>query len=301
MVNKYLICRPEGGINDILCQVYKCLCYCQKYDRILIIDTESSDSFADEFGYYFNLRHSNVISKNTKNISNNILTSGLEFFPYVSLKTLINTKPVHNPQDNYNICGVPLTFDFNVEYKEPILIHHQCGGGDASQNMLALLSITKPLCNLLNKRVNSLPFFFTGYHCRNTDMQSNTAAALHDIKNMGMLPIFISSDSFQFMQEVKKIFGINIFSFSSIPNFSGRPIHHETVTHEAKRLINTDSILDLFTLGLARNVISSNLNSGYGRLAVELSKTISVSNLEIISPRLSVLLLLKSFTLYSYE
>ena len=36
---KYLLCRPCGGLNDILCQIGGCYNYCAKYNRILLIDT----------------------------------------------------------------------------------------------------------------------------------------------------------------------------------------------------------------------------------------------------------------------
>lgn len=278
-MNKYLICRPEGGVNDIFCQIHKCLEYSKKNNRILVIDTESSDSFADEFGYYFKMHYDKVITKNTRNYANLIIKSGLETFPKLSAEALILSKPVYDPQANYSISGVPLTFDFSISYPEPILIHHQCGGGDDSKGLLPLLSISKPLCILLEHRVMALPFCFTGYHCRNTDMQSDIALAYEDIKNIHG-PVFLASDSFEFIQKAKKYLTAKLFTFSQIPDFSGRPIHHEAVSPDAKRLINTDSILDLFILGLAQRVICSNLNSGYGNLAKNLSNTLSLRNFE---------------------
>jgi hypothetical protein len=79
-----------------------------------------------------------------------------------------------------------------------------------------------------------------------------------------------------------------------MPDFSGRPLHHEPVSFTLKREINIDSILDLFTLAIARKVMSSNINSGFGRLARNLTNTISITSFEKISFRLAIFLSLKN-------
>jgi hypothetical protein len=52
-VNKYLLCRPTGGINDIFCQIEMCWDYAEKYNRNLIIDTTNHLSLMANFSDFF--------------------------------------------------------------------------------------------------------------------------------------------------------------------------------------------------------------------------------------------------------
>ena len=58
---KYLLCRPEGGFNDMLCQIYKCYQYCKKHNRCLLLDTKHT-SFGLSFHKYFTfINNDNII------------------------------------------------------------------------------------------------------------------------------------------------------------------------------------------------------------------------------------------------
>ena len=51
---KYVLCRPRGGLNDMLCEIEKCRMYAQQHGRKLLIDTAFS-GFKDHFWRYFEL------------------------------------------------------------------------------------------------------------------------------------------------------------------------------------------------------------------------------------------------------
>ena len=49
---RYLLCRPRGGFNDTLSQIFLCMQYAKKTNRKLIIDTTRS-GLHDNFSSYF--------------------------------------------------------------------------------------------------------------------------------------------------------------------------------------------------------------------------------------------------------
>ena len=60
---RLLLCRPQGGLNDMLCQIEICCAYGEAYDRTTIIDTDYRHSpfFRDTFANYFDSLQPRVI------------------------------------------------------------------------------------------------------------------------------------------------------------------------------------------------------------------------------------------------
>lgn len=295
---KYLICRPEGGINDILCQIQKCYVYCQKYNRHLVIDAKHSSSFNDDFSKFFKTLANNVILSGTDQLSIDLLSQCASIFPNFQKSDILSSRPEYNPEQNYNINGIPLTFDFTHDYEEDILLHHQCGGGLESKDFFQSFQFSRYISNLLASRLRKLPINFTGFHFRGNDMPNNPDDALTALSEISA-PLFLASDSHVFINAArKKLAPKKIYSFSDIPNFSGRPIHHEMASPETKRQLNTDALLDLTTLAFSRNILFLNPHSGFSRLAEALNKIINASHFESIPVTLYFYIFLKKIAKY---
>jgi len=286
---KYVICCPEGGINDIFCQIQKCISYCEKYERKLIIDTNSSSSFSDDFGFYFKTKKNYIKNLNRNEICDIFFSNPLDAFPRLNRTEFSNCIPQHDSNLNYNINGVPLTFDFNQNYAESVLIHWQCGGGGDSKKFFSSFLLSNDLCKFLFQRINKIPLNYTGFHFRSTDMQSDPDQAFFLMEKIRG-PMFLASDSYSFIEKARLKFGKKVFSLSNIPDFSGRPIHHEHVNHDFKRQLNTDAILDMMLLSLSRKVFFANPQSGFSQLAQTLNKSIESSYFEFLSFRLKLVL-----------
>ncbi len=222
-------------------------------------------------------------------ICDEIFSKYSDVFPRLNGSEYTNCIPNHDSNLNYNTNGVPLTFDFNKNYAESVLIHWQCGGGGNSKDFFGSFFLSNELCKNLFQRINKIPLNYTGFHFRSTDMQSDPDKAFFLIKKI-QGPIFLASDSYSFIETTKLKFGQKVFSLSSIPNFSGRPIHHECVQHDFKRQLNTDAILDMMLLSLSRKVFFANPKSGFSQLARNLNQSIDSSYFESLSLRLKLLL-----------
>ena len=63
MAQRLLLCRPQGGLNDMLCQVEACCRYGERSGRSVIVDTNYAGStyFRDDLRNYFRSRHGKLI------------------------------------------------------------------------------------------------------------------------------------------------------------------------------------------------------------------------------------------------
>jgi hypothetical protein len=283
-MNRYLICRPEGGLTDIMCRLQHGFNYCKRTNRTLIIDTFNSKSFKDDFDIYFNVRHENIIISNTNDISTDLLSYSNSIFPKIDNFDVSNLKFVQN--QGFLLNNVKLDFDFHKEYEESVILYQQCGGCTLNMKFFRLFYFTKLICEMLFERIDQIPKNYTGFHFRGTDLSTDPEIAfdlLKDIKG----PVFVASDSYSFIQNAKAKLGKKIFTFSNIPDFSGKPIHYKLVDSSLKRQLNCDAILDLIMLALSDEIVSPpNSNSGFTLFANKFSQIIDISFFEIVSPKL---------------
>ncbi len=54
---RHLLCRPAGGLTDMLSQISVCMAYARHHDRCLIIDTDILDFVAEPASNHFFVSH----------------------------------------------------------------------------------------------------------------------------------------------------------------------------------------------------------------------------------------------------
>src|ERR1700756_3329644 len=59
---RILLCRPQGGLNDVLCVIEMARRYAEKYNRKLFVDTNfvNTEYIRDEFSNYFKSKDKNI-------------------------------------------------------------------------------------------------------------------------------------------------------------------------------------------------------------------------------------------------
>jgi hypothetical protein len=265
-MKKYLLCRPQGGLNDMLCQIEKCCRYAEKTGRLVIVDTnyKHSENFNAEFGLFFKSRQSKLL------ISSSDLSIDLEqidVYPE-SLKGKINSyqTAVKVPFEPFKelSSNEPITFDFTKNYKQSLVVHHQGGGGNVSIYALLRLKVTEAIKEALIKRLTHINGSFTAIHVRHTDYLSDYESTLKLLISNPPARLFVATDNQNVLNEiVDKLPNTKVFSFSTNLSKDGKPIHNQKTSNEKLNYSrNMDAILDLLTLGLASNLIICKISTG---------------------------------------
>lgn len=269
---KYLLCRPEAGLNDMLRQLSICADYCLRHGRVLVIDTQSTYVFASPFRDYFSLVVKGLaVRMDATEFLDFAEANNLSVHPPSIRLRYGSDRPVYVHETN-RIClnGVPLTFDFKREYAEDILLHHQSGGGPPSDRLLKGMRLSPWLAGLFRERWSVLPKPYVGIHIRDTDKKSSDAGVLPVIQRCPRA-VFLATDSAAAQQRARQLRSSGLF-MSAIPDYGGLPIHHQPGTHEEKRRGNTTALTDLLILALAETVHVSTTGSGYSTLALRLNR-----------------------------
>lgn len=295
---RLLLVRPCEGLNDMLCQIAKCHKYAKKFNRVVIVDS----AFRGK-DYVFN-----ALEKYFVSLSDTLI---LDFERYKPLTEKLAVKPafVSGRVNNYvgvykadgvgfveTVTGQRLTFDFSRDHQEGLLLHHACGGGDASMKCLSQMRIQPAILDEIFKRVQAIGRPYNAFHIRNTDFKT---AYLQQIKKLGDfspdVPLFVATDSRKALQDLKaNLPRHQIFSFSELPENDNQPLH-KLITDDSSHQRSVDALCDLIMLSLARKFRYSTaigevrylgfikirrtiMRSGYARLAQLLKRKPAVLN-----------------------
>lgn len=254
MDNGVVICRPQGGLNDMLCQIERCCAYAERHDRTVIVDTNhrSTAFFKDSFARYFVSRQA-MLSFDTDVLARlaeeaDVLPACLggrvnsyDGFWHGGLKTYVDG---HSDR--------VLSFDFNQAHPQKILVHHAMGGGEASLAALGRMRLHEDLVEMLLERLRAIGGEFAGVHVRNTDYKTNYEPYVDRIARAVDGPLLVASDDRQVIDCFKAAMGEGrVFSFSRLPDQTTQPLHHIFGDTDAFTR-NCDAILDLVMLALAR-------------------------------------------------
>lgn len=273
---RYVLCLPMGGLNDMCTVIDRCLEYCKKYNRSLVIDTRESVHFKDSIHKYMEINdpciYKGDILEFYSNISENTSIFPSYIKPYIHDKFNIIWKT--DGVFYHNTIG-PLNFNINTDYNEEILLYVQCGGASVIPGFF-YKSIFKPIITMtLLKRKSKLPNSYIGVHIRNSDIQTDIKKFIQDNNTiLKTSKMFLASDDSETIELFKALFKENCFTFSNIPNYrqlngprSIQRINRTPLDHEQ---YNIDTICDLLLLGLSDNFIPS--NGGFSRLSNNLFK-----------------------------
>jgi hypothetical protein len=269
---KFLLCRPRGGLNDSLYQIERCFRYAERYQRYLVIDTEYlvSTGISVNFSKIFKLAYS----------------SDRVFFQMTpELIGYLNSRSTYPPAckgrlDRYQtqlddrymfidiFSGSQLTFNFNQNYSEEVLIHDQLGGGKEGVCCLERLKLTGPFRNdVISLLQPLLGQRHIGLHVRNTDFLTNFKSFFEDVYQQSINQrILVCSDDLKVIEFAKEFFNqSNIIHLSTPPHTDDYSIptfatYHCTVEQRYQLMVSL--FADLIGLATSSQLILSPLQSG---------------------------------------
>lgn len=277
-MTKYLLVRPESGLNDMLTQIEVGCLYGQNSGRVVVVDTNHSSSkhFRDDFSHYF------------VSIDPNL---HLSVEPFVDTFDRVSVYPsfLAGRVSNYDIenseeysCWVetvfkqPIRIDFTKEYSETLLVHQLFGGNPIAINALQRMRLQPWIVDELHNRLQTLPEEYSAIHIRNTDIKTDYNSVLHKIdSHLTHSVLFVATDSREVLEAFINKFGNRIASFTTLPE-GNNALHY---LNSNPRVANTDAILDLLTLACSAQFFMAELHncnfakvSGYSTLARNLNE-----------------------------
>lgn len=262
-----VLCRPKGGLNDMLCQIEKCWAYSQAQHRHLLVDTHRS-GFLDDFWKYFLPRDNTSVSFGR--FDENDWPGSVR---PVALTGRINQySPVWRASAGVfadSPDGEPLTFDFTRRHVEAVLVHEQCGGGPLSLHALERMKLTPEVAATVSARLSMLGDY-VAIHVRNTDFKTDYAAVFEQVAaQVPVGRVVLCTDDWNCQAYARDVFGERVLMSSNIPQTNGRRLH---LNRQLDRYAtNVDAIADLCVLAMGRQLFCSRhaggAMSGYSQLA----------------------------------
>lgn len=285
MSKKYVLSRPDAGLNDILCQIEMAYQYARQTDRIVVVDTgyKYKTYFHDKFSNYFSSLDDRLV------LDPDFLQDSFDSMTVVpsTLKGRLNSYIPQWDQSYGNYIdaetGVPLLFDLTNDYEEDILVRQTCGGNDLSILALQKLVLRESIINYLHQRIDAIGRPFSAIHIRNTDYQTDYRHVVDQMVGSILLPVFVATDSLSCRQFCQTAFGRqNVIFFSDLPE-DELPIHYGS-NFRSPFERNVEAILDLMTLSLANEYYKIPIRtedgvekySGFSDLAENLMKNSGV-------------------------
>lgn len=279
-LEKYIICQPLGGINDMLCQIGHCIEYAEKFKRILLIDTMPAD-LHDHFSNYFQL------IKPTEYIQLKLDDDQIQRIHDDPMYTLGLDLRYNVRSDATNLNIRPL--DMESDSVDKYVVHRDYGGGLQSLYALKYITLLPHLADEIKSRKRSLGEY-QAVLIRNTDYQTDYKTALAKIKALNNpMPLYLFTDDYM-VQDFAKTLGftkliINENLYKS--NTQYLPIMHVSrVSSVPPAEINIQVLSDLFLSALSTYIYPTYvmgylgdkrfelqpLQSGFIRLSIALNQ-----------------------------
>jgi hypothetical protein len=278
--NRYVLCRPNGGLNDTLVQIFLCLQYAKTNRRTLIIDTARSGIYLPFHHFFEFIRpdSSVVLELNDQLLAH---LESLECHP-PELRGRIgsfNTEysgEIGSSRDT--VSGISTRLDFGLATNEPLVVHENCGGGRKSIQMLGFLCLRESVAGEINRRLMLLPESYVSIHVRNTDMHCDYELFFASIApEIAGKNVLLCSDDDKVFASASKFFGADkTINLRRVGGFDGKPLHSlgSGVDDGTKFSIVIDALTDLMAMAFSKCVYlttsTDGHQSGFGRLGENL-------------------------------
>lgn len=289
---RYVLCRPQGGLNDTLCQIEICRAYAARYGRILIVDGRRSGVLG-EFGNYFRMAGDGHIFDMTDKAVPDI--DSLDCYPPEVQGRVSTLRSKRNLAPGWRCAvdldtEVALRFSLDRDHPQTLLLHQQGGGGTNSFDLINRLTLVPWLAQQARDKIAQLPVGYSALHVRNTDYRTDIGMVLRTIRGrVAGQDLLVCSDDPAVLPALRSgLPDTRIHQITTLVYDGGRPQHKTagvadgTVRHH----VATGSIVDLCAMAAASTLYVSVLQSregnesadftginrlsGYSKLAVHL-------------------------------
>jgi hypothetical protein len=263
---KYLLCRPLGGLNDVLCQVEFARRIAKRTKRKLVVQSETGSPglkhrFGQQFSELFDFLDKKSISDFSKFKS--ILMQVSHVYPevYVSLATWLNK----SLEDRTGGEQVQSRLERTPPRNPDVVVHEGFGGGMASFQLLEHLNISSAVLDSAFELKRELPTVCAAIHFRNTDYQSSYAVLKKAIERVeSRSAILIATDDDYVVARLRDEYPSREFISAGSIVAQASPKSPVEAAIQEMILLASCSELELIPLDLKGSSVPS--FSGFGRL-----------------------------------
>lgn len=284
-----VLCRPLGGLNDVLNQIAKCWRYSVTHRRALVIDF-SVNPFAAALFSLLEPRDPSVIWVGTLATSELKSLDSMTIFPPQLFGRVSTYQARRKPGSHRSLrfdrqTLAPLTIDYAQTRPEAVVLHHSEGGGDQGRFALRLFSFTDAFSSEIRDTLSLMPENYASAHVRATDYRIDYHRLFRRVLfESRRKPVFVATDNFEVVSEVADRFNAGrVFFLAKDSVYSGRPLHRvieeedaELALREAKRVWLELAIVRascaLFFSSVGRSKRGNIKFSGFTRLLIEIAK-----------------------------
>jgi len=275
---KYLLCRPRGGLNDVLCQIVRCINYSKREKRYLLIDL-SREPFLRHFTEMVTRRDGVKFVSFLHEYEDLKMFDEMDVYPTHLKHKVSSYDSVFTEKDNYvdKESQLPLSFDFLTSYPHELLVHETCGGGEGSIYFFTYFSLTRALQEEIKIRSQLLGSYLA-VHIRHTDYKTKYKEFIKEIYNeLQGKSVLLCTDSIEVDRYIKSNYaGINWINADTLLDAENAPLHIKALEKKSNKDILTSTIIDLFLMAYSEKVVftktANGVRSGFSMLATNLNK-----------------------------
>ena len=255
---RLLLCRPEGGLNDVLCQIERCWDYAERFNRNLVIDLSKRGLMSAVFDCLeLKGKSSGVVLGMPDSLATQL--SGLTVRPS-GIQGRINEYTKEWRGSKWVDAGTQqaITFDFDVDLPEELLVHEQAGGGTASQKSILRFTVKSEQADAIRGQLPELPEEYDAIHIRSTDYKTHFSPLLRRLARKNTrLPLLVCSDNNAVFEEARSLSSRRrIITFPNHPITNGLPLHRDSAKHDNATL-NASAhrlLAEMYALSSARTL-----------------------------------------------
>ena len=256
--SRLLLCRPEGGLNDVLCQIERCWDYAERFNRDLVIDLSKRGLMSTVFECLELKENPSGFSLGLpESVSTEL--SGLTARPS-GVQGRINDYAKEWRDSKWVDADThqAITFDFDVNHPERLLVHEQAGGGTASRKSILRFTVKSEQVNDIRRQLPDLPAEYDAIHIRSTDFKTHFSPLLRRLASKKTrLPLLVCSDNNAVLEEARLLsFGRRIITFPNHAVAEGFALHWDSVErNEATLKASAHRLLaEMYALSSARTL-----------------------------------------------
>lgn len=264
----YVYLEPQGGLNDCMDLINDVFEYCNKYNRILLINGSKSE-YATNFSDYFKFLNNKIICDTSEVVKicsdANINTSVYPDYLRYKMKDILNGEQCFTFGKPFYICkynGAMLDLP-EMHRPEKIIIFAMCGNARDGYIMFRQLKISVNIKNVCKRRYSLLKKPYMSIHVRNTDYKSDYESLYNNNRDLihSYSDVYLATDDKHVINFFKSK-GLSIKNFTTFPNGNYYNLHYSEINANTKMV---DLFCDIFMIAMSENLIS-NSRGGFTNL-----------------------------------